>query len=221
MHRTVHVHMHVHSCPQLELTVMKWLSVCLAFLSAALVARADEAENFASLSTNASTRVEQTLNGLFHYYWRNDPHNKKIQFFFACGQIGGGTNGADYGKCGCVNPSACVSCYRWWDAVALESMATHGIYQDTRDHSEIASTIFAHSPYNSDWNATATCTFIDDFSWYGIAYLRVYEWLQVCFYLFIYYYAIIINFIVYNHVCGIDPIKTNELPRPYYRILYG
>ena len=154
--------------------------VLLAFLSAALVSRADEAENFKSLSTNASTRAEQTLNGLFHYYWRNDQHNKKIQFFFACGQIGGGTSGTDYGKCGCANPSSCISCFRWWDAVAMESVATYGIYRDTRNHSEIPSIIFAHSPYNANWNATATCTFIDDFSWYGIAYLRVYEWLKVC-----------------------------------------
>ena len=154
--------------------------VLLAFLSAALVSRADEAEKFKALATNASIRVEQTLNGLFHYYWRNDLYNKKIQFFFACGQIGGGTSGTDYGKCGCANPSSCISCFRWWDAVAMESVATYGIYRDTRNHSEVPGIIFAHSPYNADWNATATCTFIDDFSWYGIAYLRVYEWLQVC-----------------------------------------
>ena len=70
-------------------------------------------------------------------------------------------------------------CYRWWDAVALESVATHGIYRNTKNYSNIANTIFAHSPYNADWNATAVCTFIDDFSWYGLAYLRVYEWLKV------------------------------------------
>ena len=161
---------------------MKWLCVCLvllALLSAALVSRADKPADIRSLSTNASVRVEQTLNGLFHYYWRNDPHHKQVQFFFACGQIGGGAS-ADYGQCGCNNPSACVSCYRWWDAVALESVATNGIYKNTKNHSQIASIIFAHSPYNSNWNATLTCTFIDDFSWYGIAYLRVYEWLKVC-----------------------------------------
>ena len=183
---------------------MKWPNACLvllAFLSAALVSRA---EDIRSLSTNASTRVELTLNGLFHYYWRKDPYHKAIQFFFACGQIGGGTSGSDYGQCGCVNPSACVSCYRWWDAVALESVATYGIYRDTRNNSETPSIIFAHSPYNADWNATATCTFIDDFSWYGIAYLRVYEWLQVW------------------HACVW--YKTHDLTielSNYFRILYG
>lgn len=64
--------------------------------------------------------------------------------------------------------------------MALESIATYGIYTNTKNYSKVADMIYAHSPYNANWNATATCTFIDDFSWYGIAYLRVYEWLKVC-----------------------------------------
>lgn len=63
--------------------------------------------------------------------------------------------------------------------MALESIATYGIYTNTTNHSEVADVIFDHSPYNAEWNATASCTFMDDFSWYGIAYLRVYEWLKV------------------------------------------
>lgn len=161
---------------------MKWFCVCLfasalIHASTALLSQRDD-NKFRSTSTNASTRVEQTLQGLFRYFWRNDPHRKNVQFFFACGQIGGG-NGYDYATCSCLNPSSCVYCYRWWDAVALESVATHGIYRNTKNYSNIASTIFSHSPYNADWNATAVCTFIDDFSWYGLAYLRVYEWLKV------------------------------------------
>ena len=161
---------------------MKWFSILL--LSFALlwtVQSRKEDKTITSTVANASTRVDQTLRGLFHYYWRNDPTKKHrdIQFFFACGQIGGGGYGSNYGVCTCADPSACVYCYRWWDAVALESIATHGIYLNTKNFSTIANTIFAHSPYNADWNATAVCTFIDDFSWYGIAYLRVYEWLKV------------------------------------------
>ena len=174
------IRMRPHSADWLA---MKWSSVCLVLfilLSAALVSRAEGAANIRSTSTNVSTRVEQTLNGLFHYYWRSDPYRKNVQFFFACGQIGGGET-SDYGTCSCDNPTACTFCYRWWDAIALESVATHGIYTNTKNHSQIASTIFAHSPYNADWNATAACTNIDDFSWYGIAYLRVYEWLKVCY----------------------------------------
>lgn len=72
-----------------------------------------------------------------------------------------------------------MNCYRWFDAILLESVATYGIYTNSKNHSEVAETIYDHSPYNGNWNATAICTFIDDFSWYGIAYLRVYEWLQV------------------------------------------
>ena len=128
------------------------------------------------VSPDAMTRVDQTLQGLFHYYWRCDSARKHIQFFFACGQIG---LEGDGGQCSCYNPASCVYCYRWWDAVALESVATLGIYTNTKNYSKIANIIFAHSPYNANWNATETCTFIDDFTWYGIAYLRVYEWLKV------------------------------------------
>ena len=149
-----------------------------AILSSSFASRAEE-EKLKAVSVNASTRAEQTLKGLFHYFWRSDPVKKHIQFFFACGQIGGGANGGDYGSCNCLNPSACVYCYRWWDAIALESVATYGIYTNTKNNATIASTIYAHSPYNAEWNATAACTFIDDFSWYGLAYLRVYEWLKV------------------------------------------
>lgn len=124
----------------------------------------------------AESRAMQTMQGLFHYYWRQDPQVKQIGFFFACGQIGGEDGGQ---SCTCENTASCTSCYRWWDAIAMESVATYGIYTNSKNHSNIADTIFAHSPYNSNWPGKTYCTFIDDFAWYGIAYLRVYEWLKV------------------------------------------
>lgn len=154
-----------------------FILVSAAILSLALLSQAkNDGTNFTN--ANASVRVEQTLKGLFQYYWRSDPARKAIQFFFVCGQIGGGGS-QELQSCSCINPKACVYCYRWWDAVALESIATYGIRTNTKNYSTIANTIYAHSPYNANWNATAACTFIDDFSWYGIAYLRVYEWLKV------------------------------------------
>lgn len=127
---------------------------------------------------DAEWRTEQTLKGLFHYFWKEDPSHKKIKFFFTCAQLGRiGSNRA--GKCSCSNPSSCVNCYRWWSAVALESVATYGIYMNTTNHSTTPDTFYKHSPYNDDWNATSFCTYIDDFLWYGIAYLRVYDWLGV------------------------------------------
>ena len=128
---------------------------------------------------NALSRAEQTLQGLFQYYWTHDPQSKETGFFFACGQIGGGGAPGLWNKCGCYSPTACVNCYRWWDAVTLESVATYGIYTNTVNHMIIAEQMFDHSPYNANWNAVATCTFMDDFSWYGIAYLRMYEWSKV------------------------------------------
>jgi len=121
-------------------------------------------------------RAEQTLLGLLDYYWKPDLQHKQIKFVFVCAQLGSVEN---YGACTCANPHSCVDCYRWWSGVALESVATFGIYTNSKNYSSVPSITFSHSPYNGNWNATASCTFIDDFAWYGIAYLRVYEWLNV------------------------------------------
>lgn len=137
----------------------------------------DGKQSTVNLTPSASDRAQQTLNGLMDYYWNHDPNNKNISFFFACGQIGG--LGSGQNECSCNNPSACVSCYRWWDAVALESLATFGIYTNTSNHSDVPDTIFQHSPYNANWDGANTFTYVDDFAWYGMAYLRVYEWLNV------------------------------------------
>lgn len=126
-----------------------------------------------------ATRAYETLEGFFNFYWKGDPLDTKIKFMFVCGQVGGWGKPHVESQCSCNNPKSCVNCYRWYDAVGLEAVATYGIYMNTMNHSEIAEVIYDHSPYNGDWNATAYCTFIDDFTWYGIAYLRVYEWLKV------------------------------------------
>ena len=130
-------------------------------------------------TTEAATRAYQALEGIFNYYWKSDPLATKIEFLFICGQVGGWGKPRSENECSCNDHKACVNCYRWFDAILLESVATYGIYTNSKNHSEVAETIYDHSPYNGNWNATAICTFIDDFSWYGIAYLRVYEWLQV------------------------------------------
>ena len=139
-----------------------------------------DAGDIKSTDTDASTRAEQTLQGLLHYFWLNDaqPHKyPNVKYFQVCGQIG---NPDFNGSCTCGDtPSSCVNCYRWYDGVTLESVATYGIYMKSKANAQVADITYAHSPYNADWNATAACTFMDDFSWYGIAYLRVYEWLKV------------------------------------------
>ena len=129
--------------------------------------------------SEVTTRADETFRGFLHYYWRHDPSNKTIGFFFACGQVGGMGTPDVWNECGCYTPDRCTNCYRWWDAVALEAVANYGIYTKTKTYKYIPDAIFPHSPYNAKWNATSDCTFVDDFSWYGIAYLRVYEWLQV------------------------------------------
>jgi hypothetical protein len=127
--------------------------------------------------TDPLKRTNDTLNGLFEYYWQVDPSANQIGFFFSCGQIGGwgqGT-GAKWDQCSCENPSACSDCYRWWDAIALESIADYGMTLNTTRNSTISQVFFDHSPYNGNWDA---CSFVDDFLWFGIAYLKVYEWLN-------------------------------------------
>lgn len=146
---------------------------CFAF--SGQVAAGNEFHSKANTSA-ALYRADQTLQGLFHYYWKQDSTYEDVRFFFVCAQIGTSYND---GSCTCLDPHSCVDCYRWWTGVTLESVATYGIYRNTSNHSSVPEVIFSHSPYNADWNATAACTFIDDFAWYGIAYLRVYEWLNV------------------------------------------
>ena len=123
-------------------------------------------------------RAQLTLEGLMQYYWKHDPITKNVSFFFACGQIGGQGSPANWAQCSCNNPTSCLNCYRWWDAVAMESLATYGIHTNSTNNSDIPALVFEHSPYNGGWNGKSH-TFVDDFAWYGIAYLKVYQWLNV------------------------------------------
>lgn len=158
---------------------MKYLlTLCVTALAVCVPGSCADKQYTVSAGSDGQYRAQQTLNGLMDYYWSHDPTNKNISFFFVCGQIGAGGN-SDWTKCSCASPDPCATCYRWWDAVAVESIATYGVYANTSNHSSIASTVFAYSPYNSDWNGLVSYTYIDDFAWYGIAYLRVYEWLNV------------------------------------------
>lgn len=159
---------------------MKCYSLSLLVTAAGfLCVSAASAKQFTTgVSSTGEYRAQQALSGLMDYYWNHDPVAKNISFFFACGQIGGQGYPNDWTKCSCYNPDSCLNCYRWWDAVAIESVATYGIYMSTSNHSDIVGSVFDHSPYNGDWDGL-TSTFVDDFTWYGIAYLRVYEWLNV------------------------------------------
>ena len=128
---------------------------------------------------DSTTRATAALDGLFHYYWAHDSKDKSVQFFFLCGQIGGWGSDYVWNKCSCNNKISCMDCYRWWDAIALESIASYGIYTNSKRNYTVADMIYNHSPYNGNWDAIKSCTYIDDFLWYGMAYLRVYEWLKV------------------------------------------
>ena len=130
------------------------------------------------LGADANSRALQTLQGLIDYYWNQDPTNKKISFFFCCGQIGG--NADAWKRCSCNNGASCINCYRWWDAVSVESVATYGLFANTTNNSDVPDIVFNHSPYNANWDGAHDYTFVDDFAWYGIAYLRVFDWLKVC-----------------------------------------
>lgn len=129
-----------------------------------------------SVDADAKSRAQQSLEGLFDYYWKEDPVHKEVKFWFACGAIGE-LGGVGLDQCSCYSPTVCLNCYRWWTGVSLESVATYGIYTNSTNRSTVADAIFDHSPYNANWNPTNA--FIDDFLWYGMTYLRVYEWLKV------------------------------------------
>ena len=128
--------------------------------------------------TDADSRSELTLKGLFNYFWKNDPYHKNIEFLFVCGELGD-LGASKPSQCSCYVPTSCVNCYRWWTAIALEAVAAYGIHMNTTNHSSIPSVVYKHSPYNAEWDAEARCIYIDDFLWYGLAYLKVYDWLSV------------------------------------------
>ena len=150
-------------------------------------------------------RVNQTLQGMLQYYWTHDPINKNISFFFACGQMGG-WGSTTWDHCACKNPSSCSDCYRWWDAVALESIANYamliGREGEGEGFADMPDQIYAHSPYNAFWPSKYS-TYVDDFGWYGIAYLKVYGWLKVC-PLIIYCYILQVKVAIDSCFCYFD-----------------
>ena len=111
------------------------------------------------------------------------------QFYFSCGQMGGL---APYGQttsvytCLCESdwPYDCTNCYRWWSAVALEAsinfcMAKGLTPSATGICSKVhktAESMWTHSPYNGYWDVKRKDVYVDDFSWYALAYLKVYDW---------------------------------------------
>ena len=127
--------------------------------------------------------------------------NTAATYFFVCGQIGGtGPAGTTVqpDQCLCESdwPFGCTNCYRWWTAVAIEAMASYAIAKELKPPSQHAATAAAaatqpteaemilhaiesawtHAPYNAYWNATEHGTWVDDFAWYGLAYMRAHDW---------------------------------------------
>jgi hypothetical protein len=126
----------------------------------------------------ARARVDETYGSLFDTWWMADEVNTtggQPGFFFACGQVGG-TGTSQWNQCVCDAPNACANCYRWWDAIAIESVANRGIYLGDEQHADAARTLLAHSPYSDAW--AGKCPFMDDFAWYLLAYTRVFVWLK-------------------------------------------
>ena len=122
-------------------------------------------------------RLDASVDGLFAYWWRSNVSANVTGFFFSCGQIGGTPpGGTPWDECKCDNAETCTNCYRWWDAVALEALASRGILFNTSEHAAMARTFLDHSPYNGDF--PLNCSYVDDFAWYLLAYIRVFEWLR-------------------------------------------
>eukprot|EP00117_Sycon_ciliatum_P004163 scpid28281/ scgid8652/ len=115
--------------------------------------------------------------------------NTAAEFFFSCGQLGGlapfGKTGSS-GRCQCESDwvFACTNCYRWWSAVGLEATVNYCITMSEKANStgtcglvtRAADSMWEHSPYNSQWDGGEFPVYVDDFTWYALAYLRVYDW---------------------------------------------
>ncbi|KAL1504220.1 hypothetical protein AB1Y20_010629 [Prymnesium parvum] len=108
--------------------------------------------------------------------------------FFACGQIGGSAPPAAHAaasQCLCQSdwPFACENCYRWWSAVAAEASIDLALAAKLPPASAaggriaaLVESMWTHAPYNGRWDASARPTWVDDFAWYALAYLRMFDW---------------------------------------------
>ena len=131
------------------------------------------------VAATPTERIDHSIAGLFSIWWMASENASMHQpgFFFSCGQIGGAGT-ASWRQCRC-DKYPCENCYRWWDALALESLANRGIWlggPPVARHEAAARTVIAHSPYATTWKGK--CPYVDDFAWFLLAYIRVYEWLK-------------------------------------------
>lgn len=63
-------------------------TACIGILTLAAFLGCAGFHSIKSTKTGAEIRALQSLEGLFNYYWKQDPINKDVEYFFACGAIG-------------------------------------------------------------------------------------------------------------------------------------
>lgn len=129
-----------------------------------------------SSADHALARVDAAYDGLQHYFFQ-----RKDGFWKACGQNGGLGHAPSRFDCVCEKGTPfCKNCYRWWMAVALQSLVSlneaipsgHSSLNTTR---QLIDTMRQRSPYTL--RAQPSWAYIDDYLWYVLMWLDVYRWL--------------------------------------------
>ena len=122
----------------------------------------------------ADERINATIAGLQRYYL-----NATGNYYTCCGQTGGSGGAAPFGcACGRADLANCLHCYRWWATQGLQAfieaerlgVIERGLVLST------AEAMLAHSPYNKDFGSTMPWVYIDDYAWYVLVFLRMFEW---------------------------------------------
>ena len=121
-----------------------------------------------------AARANATIAGLQRYYF-----NSTMGTYLCCGQTGGAGGAGSNFSCSCerTDMSDCLNCYRWWAAQGLQVFIEAeklGIIDEATVHG-VAEKVLAHSPYEWRFGKTMPWAYIDDYAWYVLALLAVYD----------------------------------------------
>ena len=121
-----------------------------------------------------ASRADAAFKGLQAYFF-----DDRGSIWKSCGQNGGLGHAPSSFECKCESGPFCKNCYRWWNAVAVQSLITWSQAMPSavprNETIRLIETMRAHSPYTT--RADPAWGYIDDYLWYVLLWMDVYEWL--------------------------------------------
>jgi len=117
-------------------------------------------------------RVSASWDGLQRYFF-----NETGGFWKSCGQTGGAGGAVDNFNCEC-EAGFCTNCYRWWMVPIVQSLVqlnAAGHEQMRNATLSLTESMWALSPYTT--RRYVSWAYIDDYLWFVLMWLDVYDWL--------------------------------------------